>query len=122
MQVQPVICKILKMNVIYFCTYLIFILLLLIINGVCVTIVLGFFFFTYFLGAINFNVYQFTTDNVYMYMIAVKCIIFQVMLNFIIYASTKCRYLITGNLIKEFKITCRSIHVHIIENSGFHLI
>lgn len=74
----------------------------------------GFFLyiFEYFLGAINLNVYQFTTDNVYMYMIAVKCIIFQVMLNFIIYASTKCRYLITGNLIKEFKITCRSIHVY----------
>lgn len=70
MQVLPVICKSLKMNVIYFCTYLIFILLLLIINGVCVTIVLGFFFlyiFEYFLGAINLNVYQFTTDTVYMY-------------------------------------------------------
>lgn len=34
------------------------------------------------------------------------------MLNFIIYASIKCRYLITGNLIQEFKITCRSIHVY----------
>lgn len=85
----------------------------------------GFFFlyiFEYFLGAINLNVYQFTTDTVYMHvhiyqkcnfgLIAVKCIIFQVMLNFIIYASTKCRYLITSNLIQEFKITCRSIHVY----------
>lgn len=49
-------------------------------------------FCKYFLGAINFNVYQFTTDTVYMYiyqkckfgLIAVKSIIFQVMLNFII--------------------------------------
>lgn len=31
---------------------------------------------------------------------------------FYYYASTKCRYLITGNLIQEFKITCRSIHVY----------
>lgn len=94
------------------------------INAIYVTIVFGFFvlyiFCKYFLGAINFNVYQFTTDTVYMYiyqkcnfgLIAVKCIIFQVMLNFIIYASTKCRYLFTGYLIQEFKITCTSIHVY----------
>lgn len=84
----------------------------------------GFFlyiFCKYFLGAINFmytNLQQILYTCMYIYqkcnfgLIAVKCIIFQVMLNFIIYASTKCKYLITGNLIQEFKITCRSIHVY----------
>lgn len=69
------------------------------INAIYVTIVFFFLyiFCKYFLGAININVYQFTTDTVYMYLyqkcnfglIAVKCIlnILQEMLNGIIYTS-----------------------------------
>lgn len=93
-----------------------------IINAICVTIVLGFFFLyilfcEHFLGAINFNVYQFTTDTVYMYiyqkckfgLIAVKSIIFQVMLNFIISIHVYTYYKIKWvplNLIAVKQICC----------------